>query len=499
MTAQTQTQGTYLELAENRNYLELTNLVCFYNSPNMNGLQLDYGETEEEHKAALEKAETLVDMPVYAYCTVNAKMEPTFSGHEAQKKKDGTYEFKTVPIGVHQSVTIEEREVTLADGSGKAVLPCLLAHQRIWKRNANAVAAIRRLFSEKQLFNSYEMEVSEYHFSNGIRHAIDYEFIGNAFLARDSIGKGKTVRPAYGESAAVLSVAEAEVGQTELMIAEALALDLEQEETEVNTVNENEKNLETATQEEEPKVEEVEVTPEVAEQEEPEKAKSEVIEAEAEVSAEVAEEQAEEPEQEMAALTELDIRRKLERLSAEALGEGWLDQVFPEEHVAWYKKYKMDALEFEQVHYEVVENEVNILSHETVRLELPMNRLVETYISQKAELENQKAELEQKDQQIAELSVYKEKFEAAEKETKVSALREMAEQAGCFSEEEMTEMAELFENLQETEIKVKIADKLMSQPRHMEQSEVTPVAVPKQNLDNDPTDRVSAMKRWLGR
>lgn len=83
MNNSVKTQGSYIELSEHKSYLELSNLVCFYNSPSLNGLQLDYGETEEEQAEALQKAQTLCLMPVYAKVTVNAKAEPTFAGHEA--------------------------------------------------------------------------------------------------------------------------------------------------------------------------------------------------------------------------------------------------------------------------------------------------------------------------------------------------------------------------------------------------------------------------------
>ena len=52
-----------VELAEHADYLELVNRVCFYDAPNHNSVELDYDDS------SLEKAETLVHMPVVAkYC-----------------------------------------------------------------------------------------------------------------------------------------------------------------------------------------------------------------------------------------------------------------------------------------------------------------------------------------------------------------------------------------------------------------------------------------------
>lgn len=502
MKDQKSVQGSYLELSESRNSLELTNLVCFYNSPNLNGLQLDYGETDEEHEAALGKAQTLIDMPVYAFCTVNKKQEPTFSGHEATQKPDGTYEFKTTPIGVHTAVAIEEREVTLADGSGTAVLPCLIAHQRIWKRNKNAVAAIRRLFAENALHNSYELDVREYHFADGIRHALDYEFMGNAFLASDSIGRGKAVQPAYGPSASVLSVAQVDVGERELMFAEALAMDMqEQTGNEVENL-ENEEMLneqeqveqaEVVEQEQEP-VEEVAEEEQQPEEQEPETAETEEVE---EVQPVVAEEE----QEEIAALTMCDLIVKIEQLARENVGgDGHIAFVFPEEHVAWYHKWHSLETQFTQIEYEVAGNDVRLVKTEEVQIELPVNQLQAQYVAQKQE----NAEMKE---QIAELSEYKSKYEAAEAEKaakehaeKVGALKKMAEDSGCFTAEELSEqsMTDLFDGLKELEVKAMIADKLMKKaaPVHVESAEVQPS---RNLLDTEEVtvDRISVMRRWL--
>ena len=55
--------GSYIEIAETNTALHLTNLVCYYDDVNANGVMLPYGETEEEQQSALEKAQTLRMMP----------------------------------------------------------------------------------------------------------------------------------------------------------------------------------------------------------------------------------------------------------------------------------------------------------------------------------------------------------------------------------------------------------------------------------------------------
>lgn len=510
MNTKTPVKGQCLELSEHKNYLELTDLVCFYNSPNLNDFQLDCGDTEEERASALEYAQTLVNMPVYAYCTVNSKMEPTFTGHEAVKKPDGTVEFKTVPIGVHESVAIEDREVTLADGSGKAVLPCLVATQRIWTRNKNAAAAIKRLHAQGELYSSFELEVSEYHYNNGIRHGINYEFVGNTLLARDSVSRGKAVRPAYGSDAAVLSVAEAGFNDTELMLAEAIALDLQaQEGNEVNMLDEENKMQENAEEQVEEQVQE-EVSEQVetpAEEEVSEQVEevsegqeTEEAQEESEAQENSKEEASEEPEQETAELTSRDLRHKVHEAAHRQIGDCDLVYLFPERHVAWFQKWDMLETQFKQVEYTVNGNDVAVTGVHDVELEVPLFDLVETYAAQKEELSQAK-------QLIAELNEYKTKYEAAEQQKaeaehaeKVSALKKFAEDSGLFTEEELAgqEIAEMIENLHETDLKALMADKMLA-AKKVEVASVNEVA-PKRNLENDETvDRAKAMKRWLGR
>lgn len=103
---------------ENQNYLLMTDRVCFYDEPNLNGCKLPSDGAENF-------AQTLIDMPVYAKCRVNDKGEPTFGSHEAGIDEDGELFFDTVPIGVHTSVEIKDDTVSV--GGIQKTLPCLFA------------------------------------------------------------------------------------------------------------------------------------------------------------------------------------------------------------------------------------------------------------------------------------------------------------------------------------------------------------------------------------
>ena len=170
-----------VELSEHPAYIELKNLLCYYDAPNENGVQLPSEE-------ALIKAETLIDMPVVAkYRIVNGK--PDLGGHEAYyDSKTKEVKFGTDTIGTHQSVYIEDTEIEI-DGEIQK-LPCLYAISRVWTRNKNVVEAIKRLFDEGKLTSSWEICVNAYDFKAGIKILTDYYFEANCLL-------GSNILPAY--------------------------------------------------------------------------------------------------------------------------------------------------------------------------------------------------------------------------------------------------------------------------------------------------------------
>ncbi|MGN1341367.1 MAG: hypothetical protein ACI4WS_13830 [Oscillospiraceae bacterium] len=220
--------STALELSEHPNYIELTNRLCYYGEPNLNDVELP-AETAEKY------AQSLVLQPVVAkYKVISGK--PDLGGHEARVGSDGKVTFGTESVGVHESVEVKTDSVTVR-GETKT-LPCLFAKSRIWTRNENVVAAVKRLFSEGRLHSSWELLVSDYEYKDGIKVLKDYTFTSNALLGTNS-------SPAYGDAASALVMAEAE-DQPEYIIAEALAKDLGiKEEDNLATENEGTQTTET--------------------------------------------------------------------------------------------------------------------------------------------------------------------------------------------------------------------------------------------------------------
>ena len=446
---------------EDKSYLEMVNRVCYYGAPNANGVILP-AETAEEF------ASTLVEMPVYAKCRVNADGEPTFGSHEVCLDENGELYFDTTPIGVHTSVEVKEDTVTV--GGVQQTLPCLFATQKIWTRNTNAVAAIKRLFAEGKLHNSWELYNNAYTFSNGLKTITDYEFVGNTLLGYEYAD------PAYGESAKVLSISE-----SELMVAEALSRDLVAQKEEENlekTANVNPETIETPAAIGAEPVEEP-----IAEQQpaaaEPEANEPDVVSgndtvpegeaAPAEPAAEDGEPEASE-DPETSALTAFDIRNKICDAASFLLGKWcWVAFLFPEDHYALLETDgRADELSYVKVSYVVGEDDtVSVSDPVEIKLVVPVSQvndriaeLNDAIASLNAELEGAKAEIEQ-------LTPYREAAEQAEKEQKKAELRAYAENSNQFTQDELDgeEISSLIEQMDAAGLKAMIADRVVSAQR----------------------------------
>lgn len=89
-----------IELSEHKTYIELTRRLCYYDYPNLNGVQLNSDTAEE-------RAQTLLMQPVVAkYKKFQNKDD--LGGHECSVDSKGNVTFGTVPIGVNVSVEIKK-------------------------------------------------------------------------------------------------------------------------------------------------------------------------------------------------------------------------------------------------------------------------------------------------------------------------------------------------------------------------------------------------------
>lgn len=480
---------------ENSQFLTLVNRICYYDEPNLNSVLLPSDTAEE-------CAQSLIDMPVYAKCRTNADGEPTFGSHEVALDADGELFFDTTPIGVHTAVEIKDDTV---DVNGKLeTLPCLFATQKIWKRNKNAVAAIKRLFAEGKLHNSWEIASYEYSFADGVKTITGYEFEGNTFLGYEFAD------PAYGKDAKVVSLSQTD----ELMVAEALSRDLidQKSSKEDETLKKNKTSAQVEPQVDpqvdpqatEPAVEPAQAAP-VEPTVEPAQAEPQNIEP---AQTEPAEPQPEEPQSEsvVASLTDWDIQRKIDEGARDLIdGWYWVAYLFPEEHKALLRVEGGDELSYMQVSY-VVNDDDTVTVSDPVDVKLSVS--VSEINSKVAELTDTIASLNQKvndlTAEVETLTPYREAAQKAEHDAAEAKLRAYAENSKQFTEEELQseEMTKIFSELDESALKMMIADRVVSAQAQQIQATVSAPQVQLSNTSNltvnEPSaDGVSLMRAFL--
>lgn len=487
---------------ENSQFLTLVNRICYYDEPNLNSVLLPSDTAEE-------CAQSLIDMPVYAKCRTNADGEPTFGSHEVALDADGELFFDTTPIGVHTAVEIKDDTV---DVNGKLeTLPCLFATQKIWKRNKNAVAAIKRLFAEGKLHNSWEIASYEYSFADGVKTITGYEFEGNTFLGYEFAD------PAYGKDAKVVSLSQTD----ELMVAEALSRDLidQKSSKEDETLKKNKTSAQVEPQVDpqavdpqaaEPQVTEPVVEPAQAAPVEPtvEPAQAEPAEPQPEEPETASEPQPEEPQGEpvVASLTDWDIQRKIDQGARDLIdGWYWVAYLFPEEHKALLRVEGGDELSYTQVSY-VVNDDDTVTVSDPVDVKLSVS--VSEINSKVTELTDTIASLNQKvndlTAEVETLTPYREAAQKAEHDAAEAKLRAYAENSKQFTEEELQseEMTKIFSELDESALKMMIADRVVSAQAQQIQATVSAPQVQLSNTSNltvnEPSaDGVSLMRAFL--
>lgn len=395
-------------LAEYKTYLLLENRVCYYGAPNANGVSLSL-ETAEQY------AQTLVDMPVYAKYVPNMNGDPSFGGHEAYLDEDGEVAFDTIAIGVHTSVDVRPDVVETAEGKYET-LPCLFATQKIWTRNKNIVAAVKRLFTEGKLYNSWEISYDTCRYmEGGQKELIDYTFEGNCFLGVDNFNF-----PAYGPDAKVISLSDLQKSDAAMLVATAAAKDVAEanmndEEGGEQRMNIDEKIVENENAEVNTSNSEV-VEEQTDETQEVEASVEEVVEAE---EAEIVEASEEDEE------------------NAESKEEAPVDEPSEEaEEDSHEKSEESDSA--------------------TSTIEILTDRLAEMA---KALRESQ--------EEIERLNSALEKYLAAEKETKIAELRKYVQDSGCFSEDEIEgdEISSLISDLDKASLAEMIADRTVEAVR----------------------------------
>jgi hypothetical protein len=486
-----------IELSETKTYLELTNRLCYYDEANLNGVILP-------SEGAQEKADTLIGMPVVAKYRKDADGKPNFGGHELYVNPvTGAVTFGTENVGTHLSVEIKDDTVDV--GGVLKTLPCLFAVSRIWTRNKNVIAAVKRLFNEKRLFTSWELVSSAYEFKDGIKILKDYVFEANALL-------GTNNPPAYGTAAATLNVASLE---PEIVIAEALANDIAeraQDEESDKVKKETETQVIAGGVESTPVVD-----PEINKTEQQAGVTPVEHVTPADTSEEAGAPETPSEETEVASLTIQDLHQKLcEAVRAKLDGWNYIAWLFPEDHIIWVQgDSTKEELECIEMSYSVGEDGVITLG-EPVRITLigSPRVMAEKLVQTSEALIKANESVAALTAQVETLNGYKEVFDkaeaariAAEAETKKSEISAMLLKGGYIKKEELAEIEQLKQivaTLNFDAAKIYLADRMIASEDNSTESaiETTSTHAPviaAQVQEELPINGVANVRGWLGK
>lgn len=430
-----------LDLSETKTYIELTNRLCYYGKPNLNGITLPV-------EKALEKAETLVNQPVVAKYRVNSEGNPDLGGHEMFRNPlSQEIEFGTATVGTHVSAYVADDEVEI--NGENMILPCLFAKSRIWTRNKNIVKAVKRLFEMGRLFSSWEILTHSFVYEDGIKTLTDYEFEANALL-------GSNTQPAYGSAACALDISS--MNDCQMMIAEAMTQD---------AIFEGENSMAKKTKEK------IEETKEILGEEVLEESKCDDEEKkDSEVTEETKDEEIEK-DKEVSSLTDWDIRKKLNKACSSKVGvEVWMSFWFPTEQYClcdiWDTESELDYLKFS---YEILGDEVIVSDPEKIRLAVSVAEINNVVAAKDDALAKASEKIASLQLEVTELLPFKQDCEKAERDRieaetaqKRNELAEYATRSGYITQEELdnSEMIKsLVENMDKDGINSIIAERFM--------------------------------------
>ena len=512
-----------IDIAENDLFLEITNRLCYYDDKNLNNVMLPYKGFEE---SALENAKTLINMPVQAkYKKINNMDD--LGSHEIHVLPTGEVEFLTESIGTHVSIEIKEDTVTTVSGEIKT-LPCLFAKCRIWKRNSNMIAAVKRLYeSDGGLNSSWEISTSSYEYKEGVKILKDYAFLANTFL-------GSTTTPAYNGTSKAISLSA--MSADELLVAEALSIDLSENQSGVFDINDNqeqekeETNLKkdrnitlssdkssVNTLADEKFSDSKDTKPITSDSvninvtEEASKTESDKKETEDSASTETS------------ALTSYDLRKKISKACRDKWDDWcWVAYLFPEDHEVWCEYDGESELDYLKFTYTVENDEVTVSEPEKVSLTVSVkdiNTTVSEYektISEKDDLiVKASSEITSLKSENTELSQYKEKFTKIEQEKMEAELTQKKNdliasvvKSGQITKEEIENSDELtgyVNNLDKKSLMAIVGERLSASvenkaDNNLETSETKPdihVASNLNNEDDEVVDKASIMRNFL--
>ena len=447
-------KSIWLSEDQNEDYLTARIVICDFTT-NRNGVMLNRGTIGDW-------ISTLVSAPLVGKLKAKPNGEIDFTSHNANVvtriDENGNeifdLEFDTDAFGTFTSVDIE-----MIDG-----VECIVATAKIWKRFYDASNLIVRRINEGTLSTSWEIaiEQAEKKIINGaiVKVINKGRFIGHALLS-------SAVQPAYPISR-VLEVAEKDEDEElySALIRDAMNLGADGSE---GLEMEEEKIVDTAKE----IAEEVVATDEPAVDNPETDTEAESAEAEPTLEIEV---DTEEPE--LSALTDNDLRDLLYRaIDAKLDRKAYTFMVFPEAHEVWAKRWDSKETEMFKFTYTVDGDSVTVSEPEPVVLIVAPRNINSAMDEKNAALIDAQKQINELTAQVAALEPYREAAEQAEREKAeaqhkeaVAQLKQYARESGMLSEDELDagEIAQMIEELKETEVKVLIADRIVGKQKPVE-------------------------------
>ena len=435
-------------------------------------------------------------------------------------------EFDTEAFGTFFDVSIET-----IDAQEVIVASC-----EIWKRFTKACEIIVSRIKDGTLHTSWEIAIEKSHqgIVDGLMtKIIDVgRFIGHCLL-------GKQVSPAY-DSSGLLEIASTNY---DVEFAEALSrdiisqgLDIKNKEKEDDTLETN-KDIEKSNEEIEASVEDTETsnetdisnditedtstkTDESSKDIDDDKETDDDDKIEDEEDGECKKKKAS-ASTETSALTSSDLRRKLSEECRKKLGDWcWVAYLFPEEKEVWCEYDGNSELDYLKFTYSVQNDEVTVSEPEKVTLTISVkdiNTTISEYektISEKDDLiVKASAEITSLKSENAELSQYKQKFTEMEQAKMAAELAQKKEElissvikSGQITREEIEASEELQNYVNELDKKSLMAiigERLSASVSNETNSDVETSTVKdahvSTNLNNEDTDAVSIMRRFLNK
>lgn len=402
-------------------------------------------------------------------------------------------EFDTDAFGVFTSCAIEN----IND------VEVITANCDIWARFENVCELIKKRFSEGTLHTSWEIAVGEAHVDEVGDKVIDMgRFTGLCVL-------GAKVPPAY-DSSMMIEAAEADHGDDELVSAFKSDIASESKENvmkdfEISTedielskcdVDEAKISESAENQDQDQEQPEQEVSSGASEHNEDENEQEDkVVDDETDAGAE--------DEIETSALTVHDIIEKICEVLAHE--RQYMCEVFPEEHIVWAKCWEetMNTLDYIQYTYAIDGNQIILSEPAMITLTVsPME--INTAISEKVDaivLANEK--IQNLEAEVEELKPYKDAAEKANRDAEISRLMDIAQKSGMFNPEDLEsgDVATIISELDETKLKLCIAERYMERQAKPQNREVDVASAEKveRNLYSEDDTYTSLLNAYINK